>query len=410
MSRHKFRGLLAHLIIANVTSLFLSPQAYSRQIISNSIDSSSQQQPLSKNLEFSPQAQYLWEKYVANVKAEPLQTNCIPRRFSPPKIAKYRGTVILFHGFSACPQQLFELADRLRKEGYEVLLPLNPGHGRLPKNGRDVIDYMPSIDNWERYEELADQMNEIAVNVGGTRIVGGLSIGGALAALATNKFPDLYNRQILFTPLFKLSTSIITSEFQKDTKRSQDRVVDKLVEQVDNLANQRVGWGKVCQEERAANRAGYCEFQIKHIAAVAIFGRYVLGQLKPTKTVTQVVGVEGDVLASSAGIKTAIARLKGKKNVPEQKSFKDKINLFSIFNISQSDTLSESQRTEQILVNACFYQKGVNHSLLSRFDAPKEDKFWIEGLLEQTTMFVTSGKPFDIGGASSETPLQRCKI
>lgn len=116
------------------------------------------------------------------------------------------------------------------------------------------------------------------------------------------------------------------------------------------------------------------------------------------------------MLASSAGIKTAIARLKGKKNVPEQKSVKDKITSFPIFNISQANTLSESQIKDPTFVNACFYQKGVNHSLLSRFDAPKEDKFWIGGLLEQTTIFVTSGKPFDIGGASSETPLQRCKI
>jgi len=44
---------------------------------------------------------------------------------------------------------------------------------------------------------------------------------------------------------------------------------------------------------------------------------------------------------------------------------------------------------------ACFFEPGVNHSLISRFDAPDEDKFWLPAVESQIARFVATGEPFD---------------
>ena len=74
-----------------------------------------------------------WDAFVhEQISSAPhgLQQDCVPRRFpSTAPNSTYKGVAVLFHGFSACPQQYFQLAPRLAAEGYDVLLPLTPGHG-----------------------------------------------------------------------------------------------------------------------------------------------------------------------------------------------------------------------------------------------------------------------------------------
>ena len=61
----------------------------------------------------------LWQNYVKKATAGvSLQKGCEPTRFSSPANVPYRGVVILFHGFTACPQQYFELSPHLAAEGY----------------------------------------------------------------------------------------------------------------------------------------------------------------------------------------------------------------------------------------------------------------------------------------------------
>ena len=42
---------------------------------------------------------------------------------------EYKGVAILFHGFSACPQQYHEVGPLMAKKGYEVFAPTIVGHG-----------------------------------------------------------------------------------------------------------------------------------------------------------------------------------------------------------------------------------------------------------------------------------------
>lgn len=72
-----------------------------------------------------------WNAYARKTKSEApgatLQEGCAPLRIEGTKPIK--GVVVLFHGYSACPQQYDLLGPEIASRGFDVLLPLNPGHG-----------------------------------------------------------------------------------------------------------------------------------------------------------------------------------------------------------------------------------------------------------------------------------------
>ncbi len=53
---------------------------------------------------------------------------------------KYKGVAVLFHGFTACPSQWSQITTLLSERGYEILVPLLPGHGdSLPWEKADFV-------------------------------------------------------------------------------------------------------------------------------------------------------------------------------------------------------------------------------------------------------------------------------
>jgi carboxylesterase len=90
--------------------------------------------------------------------------------------------ILLLHGGADTPQTLRYLAEYLYARGYNVRVPLLPGHGR---SLRDFS--MVRLDDWMKtarsaYRELTERHRWVAI--------GGLSMGGALAArLAAEQSP-----------------------------------------------------------------------------------------------------------------------------------------------------------------------------------------------------------------------------
>lgn len=82
--------------------------------------------------------------------------------------------LLLLHGSGDSPQTLRYLAERLQATGYTVHAPLLPGHGRSPREfaGVDAAAYMAAAH--AALDELRGRHGWIGV--------GGLSMGGALAA------------------------------------------------------------------------------------------------------------------------------------------------------------------------------------------------------------------------------------
>merc|ERR1719247_1883204 len=117
----------------------------------------------------------------------------MPRRIEA--TGEYVGTAVLFHGYSACPQQFFAMAPALAAKGFDVLLPLNPGHGNsldAPEPGwvkcltgcempdgsegrRDNTEGIPTSPR--QWQAFVDKINDIAKLAPGKRVVAGISIG-----------------------------------------------------------------------------------------------------------------------------------------------------------------------------------------------------------------------------------------
>jgi carboxylesterase len=99
--------------------------------------------------------------------------------------------VLLLHGFGDTPQTLRLLAKHLRSAGYDVRAPVLPGHGR------SVEAFMKS----GRREWIECARTELAaMRSSHTQVsVGGLSMGGALAAIVAAENPDL-SSVVLISP------------------------------------------------------------------------------------------------------------------------------------------------------------------------------------------------------------------
>jgi esterase/lipase len=297
-----------------------------------------------------------WKSYLNTLpnKSE-IQVNCWPRIIKANKSTPFKGSVLAIHGFTACPQQYFELAERLSDKGYNVILPLMPGHGRVWVDGNDHFEEIISGSNAiEKYKTFAIQLNQVMREEKREKVIIGLSVGGAVSLLATELDPDLYQRSLAISPYLSYSKEA-DSRIQKLLKKILGPSFLNFI----GAGEKKIGWGEGCEKrERDNGRAGICNFKLAQIHAAEKLGDFVRSLYKNIKTKTQIVGVEKD------------------------KAINNNTNLSfyrKLYKINQQTAL-------------CLYPAPANHSLLSRFDSPDEDKFWLDSFLDSATSFVAYGK------------------
>jgi esterase/lipase len=114
---------------------------------------------------------------------------------------------LFFHGFTAAPYQFEPLGKALFEAGYNVLIPLQPGHGVAGKWDKDNPPPLPS--EIEIYQQFALSWLEVAQKLGDKVIVGGLSTGGNLAAWLALERPQKIERSLLFAPSLRSNNVII---------------------------------------------------------------------------------------------------------------------------------------------------------------------------------------------------------
>lgn len=105
--------------------------------------------------------------------------------------------VLLCHGFTGTPQSLRGWAEHLAAEGFTVRLPRLPGHGTTwPELNRT---------RWpDWYAAVETELLALASNHE-TVVVGGLSMGGALALRLAQRHPDLVDGLMLVNPAVRLT-------------------------------------------------------------------------------------------------------------------------------------------------------------------------------------------------------------
>jgi carboxylesterase len=104
-------------------------------------------------------------------------------------------TVLLIHGWTACPYEMSQLGIYLHRRGHNVY------GARLAGHGTNVVDFATATAaDWKR---SARKGLAIAALLGRETVVIGESMGGALTAILARDYPALTGRIILCAPCFR---------------------------------------------------------------------------------------------------------------------------------------------------------------------------------------------------------------
>ena len=304
-----------------------------------------------------------WNAYVAWEEELDFQDNCAPFLREPDDGVTYKGTVVFLHGFSACPQQYFDLAELLAAEGYRTLVPVLPGHGRpYPDINKDDSGGLPGPNTWRKaYDAFAAQINGVMAMADGERVIGGLSGGGAATLYLVDEARDVYDRALVMAPFI----AIAGGGFVNGTVAFVGSVpVLNLVSATPfNTAD-------FCINKRRQGKASYCKWQVRAAQGMRAVGQEAAKRVaaKPLELRMQIVGVEGDNSVSLDRVRDLV------------------------------DTQSATDST-----TSCFYPKGVPHSMFSRWDHPGEDMYWLDDFNKAAVAFVTTGAAYPASPQDDDT-------
>ncbi|MFY7929557.1 MAG: alpha/beta fold hydrolase, partial [Oligoflexus sp.] len=275
---------------------------------------------------FPPETTRLWEDYQTKAAAGGFeyQPDCAPKSIAAKGSSK--GLVIIYHGFTGCPNQFGNVAAELSDLGFDVLLPTLPGNGRKPinqafldansapsarqkiiedvRNNRqsnviqDDISGIPfkTVD----YFSYAEEMTKIAKSYPGPRILIGLSLGGGLATATLVKGADLkdpgevnvWSRSLLITPFFKAP--------------SIQGVAADVTGSV--APNFKAGFGNDCEagqlEVGYRFRNGICDFTGGQIDTLQNLGKEVSAkeQMSKIQIPIQIIGVANDNTSDNTAV------------------------------------------------------------------------------------------------------------
>jgi esterase/lipase len=114
---------------------------------------------------------------------------------------------LFFHGFTATPSQFVPLGKTLFEAGYNVLIPLLPGHGLAGDWGSDSPPPLP--EDRQIYQKFGQEWLNRVQDFGDNVAVGGLSGGGTLALWLALEQPELIHQTLLFAPYLRNSNVVL---------------------------------------------------------------------------------------------------------------------------------------------------------------------------------------------------------
>ena len=239
-------------------------------------------------------------------------------------------------------------------------------------------------------------MNQIMSESGGIRIIGGHSVGAQTALSGLVQNPTLYQRVLLISPFFKISEakkSFDSSQYNwlkilqtiagpLNAKKAEFAdLISRPRSPLNWLSKKKQSWGIDCWSATAdGGRAGYCEFTINAVSADQQLSIQTLNRLKSIKKLPpiQIFAVEQDPTASTISIRSFVNQV----------------------------TLLGSEKP-----SICFYTKEANHDLISRYESPKENKFWMPSFFVHATRFALDGTRTPTHGAlASEAGAPECNL
>ena len=230
-------------------------------------------------------------------------TATVLRTQADPAAAK--GTVVMYHGFTAGTWQYDLLAQRAFDAGYNVYVPRLPGHGFKDESGAASARELPTSRTAYQYEEFAERTYQEAASLGAPISVLGLSVGGSIALRVAEKHPEVV-RAIAYAPFLRPKPA----GWLFDGARSVDVLPLNLGD--GTLSSLPWGWGAECEADMAAGkRPGHCHFTLGNIGGAAAFGATVLEQASEMRVPTQFFVTASDDAAEEAAIRQAYLKSGG---------------------------------------------------------------------------------------------------
>lgn len=114
---------------------------------------------------------------------------------------------VFFHGFTATPEQFLVIGEAFYQAGYNVLIPLLPGHGIAGDWNKDNPPPLP--EDKQIYQKFGLHWLQVAQSLGNKVIVGGLSGGSTLAAWLALECPEQIDRTLVFAPYLSSSNKVV---------------------------------------------------------------------------------------------------------------------------------------------------------------------------------------------------------
>lgn len=143
---------------------------------------------------------------IAHENALPIRDEtCRSRFFFQPQPTEK--VCLFFHGFTASPAQFVPIGEAFFQAGYNVLIPLLPGHGIAGK--WDGENPPPLPEEQETYQQFGLHWLQLAQSLGKQVVVGGLSGGSTLAAWLALECPEQIDHALLFAPYLSGSNKVV---------------------------------------------------------------------------------------------------------------------------------------------------------------------------------------------------------
>ena len=115
--------------------------------------------------------------------------------------------VLCLHGFTAGPYQFEPLGKALFQEGYNILVPLQPGHGVAGNWNRANPPPLPK--DPQVYQQFVLEWVQQAKPLGEQLVIAGYSTGGTLAAWLAQEHPQYLEKTLLFAPYLSGNNKLV---------------------------------------------------------------------------------------------------------------------------------------------------------------------------------------------------------
>lgn len=320
-------------------------------------------------------ADIVWQKYLDTIDFNNIQLpGCKPIKLTPSKdvYRNPKGIVVLFHGFTSCPQQWESIGKQLAKAGHLVYIPLLPGHGIKRVPSEQHLQSLPRIDlkqnksfDAKLYQKFIRKINLLASSYGEKmpKVIAGLSGGGALAVETALNATSPWDQMILLAPL--LDTSHVLQSILKVTSIFRPNHV--------------LHYGEQCIKETHLGRAGYCEVNTQSLQYMINLGKNAFNTFEKEgltiKSSIMVVGIEDDYSVNND-------------------------------NILKFNQIAEKHRTKSY---TCFFSSAVPHSMVSRFENLHTDQHWIPRLESYIIRYIEDRVPFPYSH-SQNNDFMECRL